>query len=72
MPLAIDYEFVLGIERDIEYALYKGLKISGPDGIKICKDLLQEPPNISTRREELQKKLSRLRAARMELMTVGI
>jgi hypothetical protein len=72
VPLAIDHEFVLGIERDIELALYRGLKISGPDGIKICKDLLQEPPNISARREELQKKLDRLNTARMELMLVGI
>lgn len=72
MPLAIDHELVLGTERDIEDALYRGLKISGPDGMQICKDFLQEPPNISARREELQKKLDRLNTARMELMLVGI
>jgi len=72
IPLAIDHDFVLGIERDIMSALYTGLKISGPDGSQICKDLVQEPLNISVRREELQKKLDRLNTARTELMLVGM
>lgn len=72
VPLAIDHDFVLGVEQEIVSALYTGLKISGPEGLQICKDLVQEPSNISARREELQKKLDRLNTARAELMHVGM
>ena len=72
VPLAIDHEFVFGINRDLETALYTGLGLSGENGYKIARDLLQEPSNISARREELQKKLDRLNTARTELLHVGI
>jgi hypothetical protein len=70
IPLAIDYEFVLGVGRDMRKALYEGLKISGPDGRQICKELGQEPPNISARRETLKNQLERLGRARQELLNV--
>lgn len=72
MPLAIDHEFIFGVERGIEEALYSGLKLSGPDGHKIARELVQEPGNISAQREQLQKKLGRLNTAREELLHVGI
>lgn len=72
VPLAIDYELILGIGRDITLALHKALKVGEPEGAHICKVLTQEPPNISARREELQKKLNRLNTAHMELMHVEL
>lgn len=48
-----------------------GLKISGPDGHKNCKEFVQESPAITKRREELQTRLDRLNAARLELLEVA-
>jgi len=72
VPLAIDQELVRGIERDILPTLTGGLGIHGPDGIRICRDLSQESPNIAGRREELMKKLERLEKASEELLRVDI
>lgn len=72
VPLAIDQEFIKGIERGLEEALYSGLKINGPDGHKIALELVQEPSSIATQRELLHKKLGRLNTAREELLHVSI
>lgn len=71
VPLAIDYELVRGIERDLLQTLYGRLGINGPEGQRICKELAQENPHIADRREDLQKKLERLRIASSELMHMG-
>lgn len=71
IPLAIDQEFVVGIERDLETVLYTGLEISGPNGRQICRDFAQEPHHISVRREGLNNQLARLKKARLELLRVG-
>jgi len=71
VPMAIDHEFVFGVERDIQVTLLKGLGLSGQNGFKIARELIQEPHNIYARREELQKKLDRLNTARNELLQVG-
>jgi len=70
VPMAIDHEFVLGLAQGIESAIYKGLGINGPNAFRIAHELIQEPPNISARREELQKKMDRLNTARTELLQV--
>jgi hypothetical protein len=70
VPMAIDHEFVSGIERDIQVTLLKGLGLSGKNGFNIAREFVQEPPNVSARREELQKKLDRLNTARNELLHV--
>jgi Dynamin GTPase effector domain len=70
--MAIDHEFMFGVERDIQITLLKGLRLSGQDGFKIARELIQEPHNVSARREELQKKLDRLYTARNELLHVGL
>jgi hypothetical protein len=70
IPLAIDYEFVFGVGRGMSQVLYQGLELSGPDGRDICKDLAQEPLNISARRETLRNQLERLGRARQELLNV--
>ncbi|KIM86047.1 hypothetical protein PILCRDRAFT_5119 [Piloderma croceum F 1598] len=72
VPMAIDHEFVSGVERDIQSALLKGLGLSGKDGFQIARQLVQEPHNVSARREELKKKLDRLNTARNELLHVGL
>jgi len=70
--MAIDHEFVSGIERDIQVTLLKGLGLSGQNGFKIACELIQKPHHISARREQLQKKLDRLNAARNELLHIGL
>jgi hypothetical protein len=59
---------VLGIERDLESMLYPRLGVSGPNGQQICKDLAQEPLDISVRREALNRRLDRLKKAQTELL----
>ena len=72
VPLAIDQEFVKGVERGIEEVLYSGLKLNGQDGQKIARELVQEPSSTATLRDQLQKKLARLNTAREELLHVAI
>jgi Dynamin GTPase effector domain len=69
--MAIDQELLRGLHwsRNIEGELLKGLGVSGADGQQVCKDLLQEPQNILSRREELTQKRARLEKAKMQLMT---
>jgi hypothetical protein len=62
---------VQGVQRDVEAALNTGLGITGPDARRICMELVQEHPNISSRREELTRKVERLRMASQELVQVG-
>jgi len=57
VPMAIDHEFVSGVQRGIHSALFEGLGLTGKNGFDIARDLVREQPNISARREELQKKL---------------
>jgi hypothetical protein len=71
VPLAIDLELVRGLVQGIEPALYSGLGISGPDGRRICQDLVREHPGVSSRREELTKKWERLNTANEELVSIG-
>jgi hypothetical protein len=70
--LAIDRELVSGLKDGIEVALNTGLGITGPDGQRICRELVQERPNVSSRREELAKKWERLNTASQDLVQVGI
>ncbi|KAF8991460.1 P-loop containing nucleoside triphosphate hydrolase protein [Cyathus striatus] len=71
VALAIDYELVRGVNRDILKTLHTGLGINGPDGHRICKELAQESLNVSDRREELGKKLERLNTASEQLLHIG-
>ncbi|KAJ7036791.1 P-loop containing nucleoside triphosphate hydrolase protein [Mycena alexandri] len=72
VPAAIDHELVRGVGRELLPMLYSGLGINGPDGLRICRELAQESPNIAGKREELVKKLERLETASRELMRVGL
>jgi hypothetical protein len=72
IPLAIDLELIRGLKDGIDGTLYRGLGVSGPDGHRICKELVQEHPNVSARREELRKKLERLNTASQELVHLDI
>ncbi|KAI0692158.1 P-loop containing nucleoside triphosphate hydrolase protein [Cytidiella melzeri] len=74
VPNAIDYDIILGINRDrrLEDALYKGLGITGADAGKRCSDYLAEPPQIVTRRRDLQKRRERLESAKKELMDLWL
>jgi hypothetical protein len=73
IPLAIDYELVRGLERDLALNLYKGLGLTGngADCSRVCKGLMQESPHVVGRREELHKKRERLIVASEELLHIG-
>ncbi|EEB89482.1 hypothetical protein MPER_12412 [Moniliophthora perniciosa FA553] len=63
VPLAIDYELVRGLERNLLQTLFTGLRIYSAEGHRICKDFAQESPQIAGLREELSQKLERLLSA---------
>ena len=67
--MAIDYELVLGLDRDqaLEKALRKGLGIGGANALAQCAEYLKEPRGVSDRRDELLKKRERLEMARRQL-----
>ncbi|KAG6382183.1 hypothetical protein JVT61DRAFT_833 [Boletus reticuloceps] len=67
VPMAIDHEIILGLQRGIDEALREGLQITGPDGYSRCKSIVEEFSTIASARQELQKKMERLQAARQEL-----
>ncbi|KAI0359461.1 hypothetical protein OH77DRAFT_1419958 [Trametes cingulata] len=74
VPMAIDYELVLGLDRDqaLEKALRTGLGIGSHDAHARCKELIQEPRHVAERREELMKKRERLETARKQLSDVWL
>ena len=65
--MAVDDEIVLGLHKGIDQALQEGLHITGPDGYTRCKGMVEELSTIASARQELQKKMERLQAARQEL-----
>ncbi|KAF7317274.1 hypothetical protein HMN09_00462700 [Mycena chlorophos] len=70
VPLAIDYELVRGVGRDLLPLLYTNLGVGGKEGERICRELAQESPNVANRREELTKRIERLENAAKELVTI--
>ncbi|KAI6044502.1 P-loop containing nucleoside triphosphate hydrolase protein [Pisolithus marmoratus] len=72
VPLAIDFEMVRGIERGLDEALLDGLQLTRDDAHERCAAMLQEPAAIASKRQELSKKLERLRAARTELKRLSV
>ena len=70
--LAIDFELVRGVERNLLTALYATLGINGPDGPRICKELAQESSHLADRRADLKGKLQRLLSASSELLLVSV
>lgn len=71
VPLAVDYELVWGVERNVLETLSKGLGVNSDHGDRICKELAQENATIAVRREELTKKLERMDLARQQLLQIG-
>ena len=71
IPLAVDYELVQGIERDVLKILYMRLGINGPDGQRIAKELAQESAQVADKRQDLSKKLERLQIASTELLELS-
>ncbi|KAG9308178.1 P-loop containing nucleoside triphosphate hydrolase protein [Chiua virens] len=67
VPMAIDHEMVLGIQKGIDKAIQEGLEITGPNGYERCKGMLEERIGVVTARQEILEKMKRLRAARQEL-----
>jgi len=74
IPMVIDQELIRGLDcnsnHSIQGTLLKELGVSGSDSQKICKDLLQEPQNVLSRREELTQRKARLEKAKEQLMKV--
>ena len=71
IPLAIDYELVQGIERDVLKFLDMRLGINGPEGQRIAKELAQESAQVADKRQDLSKKLERLQSASIELLELS-
>ncbi|KAG8220547.1 hypothetical protein J3R82DRAFT_3266 [Butyriboletus roseoflavus] len=67
IPMAIDHEIILGVQRGVDKALQEGLRITGPDGYSRCKNMLEERVYVVSARREIQEKIQRLLAARQEL-----
>ncbi|KAI6040078.1 P-loop containing nucleoside triphosphate hydrolase protein [Pisolithus marmoratus] len=72
VPLAIDYEMVRGIERGLDEALLDGLQLTGDDARERCAAMLRESSTTTSKRQEVSKKLERLRAARAELKRLSV
>ncbi|KAF7311764.1 hypothetical protein MIND_00186800 [Mycena indigotica] len=72
IPLAIDYELVRGVGRDLLPLLYTNLGIGGKEGDRICRELAQESPSVANKREELTKKRERLETASQELVKIEL
>ncbi|KAJ7057470.1 P-loop containing nucleoside triphosphate hydrolase protein [Mycena amicta] len=70
IPLAIDYELVRGVGRDLLPLLYNNLGVGGKEGDRICRELAQESPSVANKREELSKKMERLETASQELVRI--
>jgi len=72
IPMTIDKELVMGMQKGALDALYTSLGIKSKDGYLICQELAQESPQIADRRAELVKKLERLEVANQQLLNMGM
>ena len=72
VPMAIDYELVRGLERGLDRALRDGLQLTGTHAHERCAAMLQEPASVAMKRQEVLKKLERLREARKELRKLSV
>ena len=72
VPMTIDQELLKGLDwdRGLRMALVEGLEVTGPDSLERSRQFLQEPPDIQSRREDLSKRLERLRLAKRELQSL--
>ena len=72
VPMVIDQELVRGLDwdRGLNSTLTKALGITGLGSLEKAKEYLQEPPDVKSRRESLQKKRERLRSAKRELQSI--
>ena len=72
VPMTIDQELLKGLDwdRGLRTTLIEGLEITGPDGLERSRQFLQEPPDVQSRREDLVKRLERLRKAKKELQSL--
>jgi len=72
VPMTIDQELLRGLDwdRGIRAALVDGLEVTCSGGIERSRQFLQEPPDVQSRREDLLKKLERLRFAKRELQSL--
>jgi hypothetical protein len=70
--MMIDQELLRGLDwdRGLNSALTAGLGITGPGSLEKAKEYLQEPPEITTRRESLMRRRERLLSARRELLSI--
>ncbi|KAI0319289.1 P-loop containing nucleoside triphosphate hydrolase protein [Amylostereum chailletii] len=72
IPMKIDRALVLGMRVGLEQALFDGLNVKGPGAFDRCRQLLEEPMDVSQKREELTKRMQRLLRARDELVEVFV
>jgi len=70
--MTIDQELLRGLDwdRGVRTALVEGLEVTGLDSHERSRRFLQEPPDIQSRREDLLKRLERLKLAKRELQSL--
>ena len=70
--MTIDQELLRGLywNRGVRAALLDGLEVTGSDNHERSRQFLQEPPDVQSRREDLSKRLERLRLAKRELRSL--
>ena len=70
--MTVDQELLRGLDwdRGLRTALVEGLEVTGSDSFNRSRQFLQEPPDIQSRREDLLKRLERLRVAKRELQSL--
>ena len=70
--MTIDQELLRGLDwdRGVRAVLVEGLEVTGSDNIERSRQFLQEPPDVQSRREDLLKRLERLRLAKRELQSL--
>lgn len=71
IPAAVDYDYVMGIGRNVRHALFETVLKQGNSNSR-CSRLLQEAPDIIARRTYLRKKYERLEAAKTAIQDFGI
>lgn len=67
--MTIDQELLRGLDwnRGIHSTLVEGLEVAGSESHQRSSRYLQEPPDIQSQREDVSKRLDRLRSAKKEL-----
>ncbi|KLO12399.1 hypothetical protein SCHPADRAFT_941237 [Schizopora paradoxa] len=72
IPLTIEHSLNKGLAKSMKTSLLQQLDLDSSEASKRLKDLLDEDPNVKTRREQLETRRRRLEQVLLELQKVGV